>query len=80
MVVLDERQGCSWVMQCFLLIVERPMVLMIRGDGENVAAVAALHARSVEFEFSICGSWPRRSILIICWSLPGYLMSRARGA
>lgn len=56
------------------------MVLMIRGDGENVAAVAALHARSVEFEFSICGSWPRRSILIICWSLPGYLRSRARGA
>lgn len=56
------------------------MVLMIRGGGESVAVGAALHARSVESELSICESWPRRSILIVCWSRPGSPRSRVREA
>lgn len=56
------------------------MVLMLREGGARVAVVAALHARSVEFELSICGPWPRTSILIGSWSQPGFLRSRARGA
>lgn len=56
------------------------MVLMIREGGARVAVVAALHVRSVESELSICGQWPRRSILIVCWSQPAFLRSRARGA
>lgn len=59
---------------------KRPMLLMIREGGESVAVGAAVHARSVECELSICELLPRRSILTACWSRRGSLRSRARGA